>query len=78
MFGRSIEDLRRQAKESIKQGAKEKIAQEEANRQAELGKIAQEEANLEKEKKAINKIYYIAGAIALIGTAIILYKTRKK
>lgn len=52
----------------FKEKAKEKKAQEEAIKEAEL----------EEEKKENNKIYYIAGAIGLIGTIIILYKTRKK
>ena len=52
----------------IKQRAEEKKAQEEAKIQSEN----------EAEKRENNKIYYIAGAIGLIGTIIILYKTRKK
>lgn len=58
----------RRSREKLKQRAEEKKAQEEAKKQAEL----------EEEKKENNKIYYIAGAIGLIGTIIILYKTRKK
>ena len=45
-------------------------------------KIAEikEEKRIEvkEEKKETNKIYYIAGAIGVLGTIIILYKTRKK
>ena len=52
----------------IKERANEKKAQEQAEIQSEN----------EAEKKENNKIYYIAGAIGLIGTIIILYKTRKK
>lgn len=58
----------RRSREKLKQRAEEKKAQEEAKKQAEL----------EEEKKDNNKIYYIAGAIGLIGTIIILYKTKKK
>ena len=52
----------------IKNRAKEKKAQELVKKQSEK----------EAEKKENNKIYYVAGAIGLIGTIIILYKTRKK
>lgn len=41
-------------------------------------KETQKVAEIKEEKKENNKIYYIAGAIGLIGTIIILYKTRKK
>ena len=38
----------------------------------------QKEVEVQEEKKETNKIYYIAGAIGVLGTIIILYKTRKK
>jgi len=52
----------------LREKAKERRVQDELKKQVEL----------EEEKKENNKIYYIAGAIGLIGTIIILYKTRKK
>jgi len=62
---------------------KERRLQERLKKQVELeegktDKETQKVAEIKEEKKKNNKIYYIAGAIGLIGTIIILYKTRKK
>ena len=52
----------------LKDKKREKIAEEKTEKEVEK----------QADKKENNKIYYIAGAIGLIGTIIILYKTRKK